>query len=230
MTRDEFCKYHWNYYMALEKDFLGIERYLTFDLGDNNSYDEKKKIKYFGNSKAFSVEFIKQYQTICSEVDVIFKTICKDLKNEDAKEMEDYTKTILANTYWSGVVSQKVLMRDVKLQPFFGWQNEPYKAISWWSTYNYVKHRRLNNFGNANLKNVINALAGLYILEMYYLKSVVKENEMDIPDRESELFALDNWETRFISKNGLMLKVTGEDEFSFGVNGRVQNIDGGELE
>lgn len=33
MTRDEFCKYHWNYYMALEKDFLGIERYLTFDLG-----------------------------------------------------------------------------------------------------------------------------------------------------------------------------------------------------
>ena len=73
-------------------------------------------------------------------------------------------------------------------------------------------------------------MAGLYILEMYYLKSVVKENEMDIPDRESELFALDNWETRFISKNGLMLKVTGEDEFSFGVNGRVQNIDGGELE
>ena len=53
---------------------------------------------------------------------------------------------------------------------------------------------------------------------------------MDIPDRESELFALDNWETRFISKNGLMLKVTGEDEFSFDVNGRVQNIDGGELE
>ena len=44
MTRDEFCKYHWNYYMALEKDFLGIERYLTFDLGDNNSYDEKKEI------------------------------------------------------------------------------------------------------------------------------------------------------------------------------------------
>ena len=61
MTRDEFCKYHWAYYLVLEKDFLQTERFISFDLGKNYLYDKKGCTNY-GNSMCFSNEFIKQYQ------------------------------------------------------------------------------------------------------------------------------------------------------------------------
>lgn len=39
MNREEFCRLHWNYYLMLETDFIDIERYISFDLGDNYLYD-----------------------------------------------------------------------------------------------------------------------------------------------------------------------------------------------
>ena len=66
VNRDEFCKYHWEYYLVLEKDFLETERYISFDLGDNYLYDEKMKTTNIGNSMTFSNEYIKQYQNIYS--------------------------------------------------------------------------------------------------------------------------------------------------------------------
>ena len=80
MNRDEFCKHHWEYYLVLERDFLETERYVSFELGENYLYDGISHTD-LGNSMSFSDEFIKQYQGICSEVDVIMKTICKELGN-----------------------------------------------------------------------------------------------------------------------------------------------------
>jgi len=60
VNRDEFCKYHWEYYLVLEKDFLETERYISFDLGDNYLYDDRETTN-IGNSMTFSNEYIKQY-------------------------------------------------------------------------------------------------------------------------------------------------------------------------
>ena len=62
ISRDEFLRRYWDYYLLLEKDFLDTERYLSIDAVNFN---------------AFSNEYIKQYQTICSEIDVIAKSFCK---------------------------------------------------------------------------------------------------------------------------------------------------------
>lgn len=56
MTRNEFCKYHWDYYLVLEKDFLETERYVSIDLGDNYLYVDSN-IGDKGNSECFSNEF-----------------------------------------------------------------------------------------------------------------------------------------------------------------------------
>lgn len=193
MTRDEFCKLHWRYYLSLEKDFLGIERYVMFDLGDNFLYANNTS-KNLGNSECFSVEFIKQYQSICSEVDVILKTICKEInKNSTADSMRDYSREVLNK--WPTIVDQKVRVKGMELQPFIGWKSRIY----WWSKYNEVKHHRIENenYKNANLKNTLNALAGLYILEQYLVKFIGdRDNEIDVPDDVSELFEMVNWNTR----------------------------------
>ena len=193
MTRDEFCKRHWEYYLVLEKDFLEVERYVAFDLGDNYLYNNQN-VTDNGNSECFSNEFIKQYQAICSEIDVILKSICKE-NNSNANKMEQYTSEIL--NIWSGIIQQKVKMKDIELQPFLNWSSQPqYKSPDWWTPYNKVKHERLSNYKKANLKNTLNALAALYILELYFVKFIGdRDNVRDVPNDVSKLFELINYPT-----------------------------------
>lgn len=195
MTRDEFCKYHWEYYLVLEKDFLQTERFISFDLGKNYLYDKKGCTNY-GNSMCFSNEFIKQYQSICSEIDVILKTICKEINNKSkAKEIKGYTNEVLKK--WPGITNQKVAMKDIELIPFMNWSLQPYNSPDWWPPYNNVKHKRIKNYKEANLKNVLNSLAALYILEHYLVKYIGdRDSTYDVPNDISQLFEMVNYKTR----------------------------------
>ena len=211
MTRDEFCRLHWSYYLVLEKDFLDTESYISFDFGDNYLYDSQHTVTDCANSTTFSNEFVKQYQAICSEVDVILKSICKELGNTSANSMPDYTNLIL--NQWSNLPNQKVRMNVIELQPFKNWSPNPvYNSPDWWSPYNRVKHERLENFRDANLKNVANALAGLYILESYLVKFIGdRDNDLDIPNDISKLFELINFQTNnTVAGHGLYL-ATSQD-------------------
>lgn len=195
MNRDEFCKYHWEYYLVLEKDFLETERYISFDLGDNYLYDDRETTN-IGNSMTFSNEYIKQYQTICSEIDVVMKSICNELGNSSADNIKGYTPVILSK--WSNITQQKVKIRDIELQPFMNWKDEPnYKSPDWWKPYNKVKHERIDCYKMANLKNVLNSLAGLFILENYFIKYIGdRDNDMDVPNDISKMFKMINFDTR----------------------------------
>lgn len=202
MTLEEFCKQHWDYYLMLERDFLEVERYVSFDLGDNYLYDGSTPSD-LGNSRTFSNEFVKQYQAICSEVDVLMKSICVELSGQStnaqsADDMEDYTLVVL--NHWGNIKQQKVKLKDIKLQPFINWETTPnYKSPDWWSPYNKVKHKRLANFEKANLKNVLNALAGLFILECYLVKYIGdRDNTRDVPNDRSKLFELENYPTKWL--------------------------------
>ena len=79
--------------MLLEEDFLTTRRYITFDLGDNAIYSGDDVLNP-QNSKCYSIEYIKQYQAICSEVDVLMKSICNEF-GYSADNMKMYTKKIL---------------------------------------------------------------------------------------------------------------------------------------
>ena len=215
VTRDEFCKAHWDYYMLLEEDFLTTRRYITFDLGDNAIYSGQDVLNP-QNSRCYSIEFIKQYQAICSEVDVLMKSICKEFERS-AENMGEYTKIILEK--WPNIKNQVIIVDDsIELIPFLNWKaGEEYRSPDWWSPYNKVKHARLDNIPSANLKNVINALGGLDILENYFVKNLADrdnqgkgENEdfiKDVPNDCSKLFSMKNWNTldRVLGKNSYIM-------------------------
>lgn len=215
MTRDEFCKYHWEYYLMLEKDFLQTERFISFDLGKNYLYDKKGCTNY-GNSMCFSNEFIKQYQSICSEIDVILKTICKEINNKSkAKEIKGYTNEVLKK--WPGITNQKVAMKDIELIPFMNWSLLPYNSPDWWTPYNNVKHKRIKNYKEANLKNVLNSLAALYILEHYLVKYIGdRDSTYDVPNDISQLFEMVNYKTRktVVGRNSYLISDEDLDEIS----------------
>lgn len=194
MTRDEFCNHYWSYYIALEKDFLLIERYVRFEMGNNCLYD-RATVTDYGNSTVYSDELIKQYLSICSEVDVILKSICIDLGDSVSNSMPGYTETVL--TQWPSIIGERVKIRNMELIPFMNWSRNPYASADWWTPYNNVKHQRLTNYKEANLKNVLNALSGLYLLETYYVRYIgQRDNVRDVANDVSKLFEIENFETK----------------------------------
>ena len=72
-----------------------------------------------------------------------------------------------------------------------------------------MKHKR--DMKSANLENVLNALAGLYILENYLCRYIGDtQNTADVPDTVSNLFNMVDWKTRYeLIANGLF---NGTDE------------------
>lgn len=208
MTRDKFIELYWDYYMALDKDFADLERYIAFDLGDNYRYDGSTSDNPM-NSTVYSTEFVKQYQAICSEIDVILEEICRELgyNKKDDMKMPDYAEWILRK--WPEIKDQEVEFKKIKLKPFINWRaktkDQDYSApADWWPKYNKVKHKRSEFFNQANLKNTLNALAALYILEQYYVRYIgQKTKDKDVPNDISRIFEMVDFKTEenVIGKN-----------------------------
>lgn len=169
----EKYKEYFNYYAQLEKDFFSTESYVTIEED---------------NFKTFSVQYNKIYQSICSEIDCILKEICKQVEtNSTANKLGSYYKII--NSEFKHFKEETVYFnkQKIELQPWKLWEEN--SATIWWTFYNKIKHHRLEEDKNskilyykyANLENVLNALAALYIAEQYYIYSYNYLNEITIP-------------------------------------------------
>ena len=188
---------YWRHYLALEADFLKTIRFVEIDESNFNT---------------FSIEFNKQLQSICSEIDVICKEICSFKGASNTRNINQYAEIILKE--YTDINSRNVIIKQytsLKLSPFEEWSLDPdYNSPEWWKDYNSVKHDRTNNFSKANLKNVINSLAGLYLLEMFFLKDLSNvDGGVDIPNVPSMLFAIENWETKYSDSTTLLIETIG---------------------
>lgn len=175
---EQFLTKYWNYYISIENDLIGIERYVTFD----------KR-----NFSTFSIEFIKLYQNICSEIDAVCKLITI------GNDMSEYKKFLLTDSFYSKIKNESVKIilltnSDIFLKPFSELNEQA--GLEWWGNYNSIKHNRVknDNFIKANLKNVLNALAALYILELYFYQHNFYKNNDDysVPNKKSKLFCINN--------------------------------------
>lgn len=196
-----FVTNHWKYYIALEDEILSTEKYIEFD-----------EINY----NTFSIEYLMLFQAVCSEIDVIGKQLSL-LVNEDFKPR----RTTSITDWWYQIqdairesLQKPVVFCDkITINPWKGYAVEKYLdsknrtryrlkrgAItpSWWTAYNKVKHQRStiengnSNYTKANFKNLINAYAGLYILEKECLRKTGDESVI----RKitcSKLFEHENW-------------------------------------
>ena len=207
-TFAHFEKNYWAYYRELENDFLTLRKYVSI-CEDNFS--------------TYSIEILKLYQAVCSEIDVIGKAMAK-LQNADFKP-EDKQNNILK--WWLEIQDtflvteppfsyinhsplpirislreyQCRLLDSITLQPWRGFRTEESNSKrriirnaensitpGWWSDYNKVKHTRTSlvseetdktNYSKANLGNLCNAFAALYILEKSVIDSVGTKDDLD---------------------------------------------------
>lgn len=170
-------KEYFDYYLELERDFFATEPYVAIDEDNFNT---------------FSVQYNRIYQSICSEIDCLLKEICRNIEpDKDAMRMSSYCAIVQKKHKYFNDETVYFNKSRIELQPWKEWSES--KAPKWWTSYNKVKHHRLENdnesgkphYKNANLENVLNALAALYIVEQYYIYDYSYNKEIQVtPEME----------------------------------------------
>ncbi len=179
MNQKQYEMYFWKQYRQLEQELIQSRMFIEFDNINFNS---------------FSSAYTKLLLEIGSEVDNVMREMCSLAGRSD---ISTYAETLLRK--YPNIVSQEVKILDSNLviTPFAGWNNsQPSQSLGFWQAYNNIKHDRIANRTEATLKNVLNALGGLFILETFRYYELYK-NDADIafnmPEEESKVFILDAW-------------------------------------
>ena len=193
------------YYLNLENELFETERYVTLERS---------------NFVTFSIEYAKLLLSICSEIDMVLKMICRCIEKDKKCSKITHYHQVMSKTlkYFTREEVVFLYFKDIKIRPWEGWNetNPP----NWWNDYNKVKHQRTDVdeggtpfYSKANLGNVIQALAALYISELYlfYLNEPEKKpdgtdnNESIILDyNKSSRLHMNSWQgcyTFFMSRD-----------------------------
>ena len=196
----EFIHDYWKYFLELEEQLLETKRYVEFAQE---------------NRKAYSLEYLKLYQSVCSEIDVLGKELAGSASQDfhvDRKTTIKQWGYALMQVYPELKDELVIFDECMEQQPFKDWEYEKNiitekngkqrvilrkkneKALRWWKEYNEVKHRRVGliggtkNYKLANQENLILAFSGLYILERKFILKLVLPEVQDDLLRQSRLF------------------------------------------
>ena len=207
MTRQEFMQEYWRYYLMLEKKFIHTLSYVELATS---------------NYKCYSNEYALLLQSIGAELDSFFKVYCGfDLDAQ--KTITDYARSILASASYPEIKTQNIDIPayGLTITPFKNWeQNHPAKSLTWWKAFDKIKHRRTECKTEASQENVLQSLGALYLLEIKYLQNItLSTSEPDIPDEESSIFSLRNWEYNYTSLDGCFLNIADDGSAKIGGGG-----------
>ncbi|MDY8136913.1 hypothetical protein [Aquimarina sp. 2201CG5-10] len=146
---------HWNYFLALEKDFELISRYVEFSERNNST---------------FSIELARLIMTSAQEVDVIMKKLCNLVSpNSPANNIGNYKTIIIDRIPEFREEEVKIPRFGMSSIPWLNWIENSDPPL-WWTANNKIKHQRTDHFEKANLKNAFNSIGGLLVTTLYYYK------------------------------------------------------------
>ncbi len=146
-----YYSHYWRYFLAIEDSLRETARFVDFSEDNLDTY---------------SIEFARILLTAGSEIDVICKMLCKQIDaTKNPENINEYRRIITGK--YPKFYSLKVWVRygDFCLIPWEDWNKS--KSPVWWKSYNNVKHNRNSNFPDSNLRNTLNAVAGLFCLVLY---------------------------------------------------------------
>lgn len=141
---------HWNFFLALEEDVERLARFVDLS----------------GNNATYSIEIARLLLGACAETDVVLKQlVCRLEPGCRAEKLGGYFVPLVTRLPNFRKFEATIPRFGVKLRPWSGWRQD--RAPLWWSAHNKVKHERHDHFIQANLKNCLNAVAGLYAATLH---------------------------------------------------------------
>jgi len=149
------------------------------------------------NSSTYSFEYAKIIMLACSELDVMFRLLCKeidsglDFENSSTRSgnIALYAQTILPKFPKITTFALKEDRSLLDFIPFSNWCLSPYSSPSWWDDYQKVKHYRHSEFMRATQDNALNAVAGLITLNFYLYRQIANQPYANPPHPSSHMFS-----------------------------------------
>jgi hypothetical protein len=169
--------FFWNNYKSIEFDFLEFLEFVPY---------------HKSNLKVYSPKLTGLLLQIGGYIDSAFKDMANyfntnaEYRKKDGTLGRCKTSKIIANvkdaycvfeTVYSlssnngGHMIAKLDFGDVELHPFQGFSSV-FKSPEWWSAYNKVKHQYSLHYEKASLNNVLEALAGAFLLNVVHYPSI----------------------------------------------------------
>lgn len=160
-----YAEAHWDYYLLLEDDLREILEYIE-PCNDN--------------FQTYGPKLVKLLLAAGSEIDVAFKDLIR-IKDPEALNMRGdrvnmsffrkFAQTNLCQEFFG--VETGIARSQFSCIPWDAWwktskgNTDPIpteSSLPWWTAYNNVKHHRTENYNQATLNNVLEAMAALFIL------------------------------------------------------------------
>ena len=184
---------YWPVYRNLERELQELSHQVHFDDQQLSIYSIKLAellIRCAVEIEAISKElyFLNGGSVPTKDRDLFFDTDCLQ-RLEDMWQISQKTVIVsAANFYFEDV-------ENLVLTPLRKANKRGSSSADWIKAYQAVKHNRVKNISKANVKNVLRALAALFVLNIYFRNEVFlsapNENEVNFPvDLGSEIFAI----------------------------------------
>jgi len=142
---------HWNFFLAVEEDLHQLSRFIEFTAD---------------NFETHSLELARILFAASAEVDVVSQQLCEQLVvGCHASNMNEYRKLLAEHLPVLGEVTTAIPRHGLTFQPWTNLQGT--SAPDWWRAYNEVKHQRHEMYKSANLRNALNAVAGLFLITLF---------------------------------------------------------------
>jgi hypothetical protein len=133
--------------------------------------DLKKIFDYIelhdNNKNTFSHRIYELFLRSCTEFENNCTGILKDngYTKPDNFNIKDYFKINAASKLNEYEVKINVWSPSpITVKPFQDWNAATFTSLSWYQSYNDVKHNRSLNFSKASLENLIKSISGLYVI------------------------------------------------------------------
>ena len=159
-------KLHWNYFIALERDLDAMSRYIEFTTD---------------NFEVYSIELAHLLFAAASEVDVVAKLLCEQVAPEAKRDnIHHYRDTLMPSLPELATMQVSVARHGLVMTPWDNWGTGTNPL--WWGSYNKVKHERHSHFNQATLKNALNSLSALLVLNYEYYRHDIIAHTGDEPE------------------------------------------------
>jgi hypothetical protein len=154
---------HWSYLLSIERELEQLSRYIEFD--------ER-------NFQTFGIEIARLLLACGAETDVVCKQICLGLNpTSTAGSIHPYRNELLAAFPALPGFEVTLPRFGLQLHPWDEW-SQPDGVPHWWTAYNKTKHERHAEYRRANLKNTLNAVAGLFVMVLYLYREKAVRGEL----------------------------------------------------
>ena len=223
-----FQRSYWNYYLELEERMEATKKYVEFDLCNSNVYSSTylmlmqavcseidvvgKEIASHLSTDFQNVKGNKPINRWWYEIQDTMPDVFRSISFADSIDRNPWDKYMVAK------VKSKRTDKNGNLKEVNNYNLKPkvdgitYATPKWWNAYNKIKHKRLDsdddgvNYKKANLDNLTNAFAALYLLEFEFMKKIGNLEER-VSCGRSTLFGMGDLESNYISS----LFMTEED-------------------